>query len=61
MQNEEKLTMSIKEAAEWSGIGVRRLRELVKEPDCSFVLKIGNRTRIKTEQFKKYIHDVASV
>ena len=34
----EKANLTIKEAAEYSNIGINRIEELLKMPSCSFVL-----------------------
>lgn len=52
-----KLCLSIGEAAEYSGIGEARLRELIKEPRCNFVLRKGTQTLIKRGKFEKFIDE----
>lgn len=52
----EKLNITIEEAANYSGIGIHKIRELMKEKDCDFVLKVGtNKNLIKRIKFEKYI------
>lgn len=52
----EKLNITIEEAANYSGIGIHKIRELMKEKDCDFVLKIGTKKNlIKRARFEKYI------
>ena len=52
----EKLNITIEEAADYSGIGMHKIRELMKEKDCDFVLKIGSKKNlIKRVKFKKLI------
>ena len=52
----EKLTLSVEEAAAYSGIGINRIREIMNERDCDFVLKVGNRKAvIKRTKFERYI------
>ena len=56
----EKLNITIEEAANYSGIGIHKIRDLMKEKDCDFVLKIGTKKNlIKRAKFEKYIlaHD----
>lgn len=49
-----KLTLTIKEAAEYSGIGENKIRELCQSnPD--FVLRVGTKILIKRTQFEQYI------
>lgn len=53
---QEKLFLSIEEAAAYSGIGINKIRELTKESTCDFVLKIGVKKRlIKRKNFEKYM------
>ncbi len=52
----EKLNLTIEEAAVYSGIGVHKIRELLNEKNCDFVLKVGcKKTLIKRIKFEKYI------
>ena len=41
----EKLNLSIKEAAAYTGVGERRLREMCKAPNCDFCLHIGSKKK----------------
>jgi len=49
-----KLNLTIKETAAYSGIGINKLEELVKDPDCKFVLWKGSHKLIKRKQFEEY-------
>ncbi len=51
----EKLTLSLKEASEYSGIGINTIYRMVGNPNCSFVIKIGKTRRVKREAFEEYI------
>lgn len=52
----EKLNLTIEEAASYSGIGIHKIRELMTEKDCDFVLKVGiGKTLIKRLKFEEYI------
>lgn len=53
----QKLLLTIEEAAEYSHIGVHKIRALLEEKDCDFVLKKGACFLIKREKFEKYILD----
>lgn len=44
----EKLNLTIEEAAAYSGVGINKIREMMKEKDCDFVLKVG----IKKKSYK---------
>lgn len=56
-----KLNLTIEEAAAYSGLGDKKLRELVKSPKCPFVLKNGNKYLIKREKFEKWIENIEFV
>ena len=50
----EKLNLSFEEAAEYTGIGINKLREITKEPGCTFALHIGNKTLIKRKELELF-------
>lgn len=52
----QKLNMTVEEAAAYSGIGVNRIRELMNENDCDFVLRVGcKKALIKRSKFEKFL------
>lgn len=52
----EKLNLSVEEAAAYSNIGVHKIRELMAEKDCDFVLKVGSgKALIKKSKFERYL------
>lgn len=53
----QKLLLTVEEAAEYSNIGIHRIRDLLEEPDCDFVLRKGAYSLIKRVKFEKYILD----
>ena len=58
----EKYMLSIEEAAEYFGIGEKKLRKLVEEnPDKNFILMNGNRARIKRRLFEAYVDSLSAV
>jgi len=57
----EKQNLTIEEAAAYSNIGVKKLRELTADQNCPFVLWIGNRRLIKKKKFDKYVNDSYSI
>jgi len=61
VQIKDKVTLSIEEAAAYSGIGVNKIRELTKSPFCDFIICIGQKTLIKRELFEDYIKRATSV
>jgi len=57
----EKLILSAKEASLLSGIGIHRIEEMLRRPDCSFVVKKGNRVYVKRKLFIEYIDSATEV
>ena len=51
----EKVTLTIDEAAAYSGIGVNKIRELASDPRNRISLNIGRRTLIKRKEFEKLL------
>ena len=56
-----KLTLTIKEAAEYSNIGENKLRELTRMPHCPFLLMSGRNILIKRKAFEDYINNSSVV
>ena len=50
-----KLTLTIKEAAEYSNIGINKIDALLRTPNCPFVLYVGNKKLVKRKEFEQYI------
>ena len=50
-----KLTLTIKEAAEYSNIGINRIDTLLRQPNCPFVLYVGTKKLVKRKEFEHYI------
>ena len=57
----QKYTMTTKEAARYSGIGINRLRDIMNEPACPFVLYVGTRKLVRVEEFKRWLDTIYSV
>ena len=53
----EKVALTIKEAAEYSNIGINKLESLLRSPRCPFVLYVGKKKLVKRKEFEKYISD----
>ncbi len=52
-----KMTLTIKEAAEYSNIGINRIEQMLKHPNCPFVLYVGTKKLVKRKAFEQYISD----
>ena len=50
-----KMTLTTKEAAEYSNIGINRIDSLLRMPNCPFVLFVGTKKVIKRKEFEEYI------
>ncbi len=58
----DKYSLSIQEAAEYYGIGEKRLRSLIAEHyNESFILEIGSHVRIKRRLFEEYLDHATAV
>lgn len=52
----QKLMLTVKEASEYSNIGINTLDRMLRAPNCPFVLFIGTGKRlIKRKEFEEYI------
>ncbi len=51
----EKANLTIKEAAEYSNIGINRIEELLKMPSCSFVLYVEKKRLVKRREFELFL------
>jgi len=51
----EKLTLTIKEATEYSNIGINKIDALLRTPNCPFVLFVGTKELVKRKEFEEYI------
>ena len=52
---DRKMLLSIREAAEYSNIGINKIDELLKQPNCPFVLYVGTKKLVKRKAFEKFI------
>ena len=50
-----KITLKIREAAEYSNIGINKIDSMLKQPNCPFVLYVGTRKLVKRKEFEEYI------
>lgn len=51
----EKINLTVKEAAEYSNIGINRIDNMLNNPMCTFVLHVGRRRLVKRKEFEKYL------
>ncbi len=50
-----KMTLTIREAAEYSNIGINKIESLLRMPNCPFVLYVGTKRLVKRKEFKELI------
>ena len=50
-----KLTLSIKEASEYSNIGINKIDAMLKQPNGPFVLYAGSKKWVKRKEFEACI------
>ena len=56
-----KMLLSIREAAEYSNIGINKIDELLKQPNCPFVLFVGTKKLVKCKAFEAYIEGKVAI
>ena len=50
-----KMTLTIREAAEYSNIGINKIDSMLRTPNCPFVLLVGTKKLVKRKEFEEYI------
>ena len=50
-----KVTLTIREAAEYSNIGINKIDSLLRTPNCPFVLYVGTKKLVKRKEFEEFI------
>ena len=53
----EKLLLTIREAALYSNIDINRIDAMLREEGCPFVLFVGSRKLVKRREFENYISE----
>lgn len=51
----KKVTLTIKEAAEYSNIGINKIDAMLRTPNCPFVLFVGTKKLVKRKEFEEFI------
>lgn len=57
----ERVTITLEEAAAYTGIGVCKLREMSNEPGCDYVLWVGGRRLFKRRKLDEFLEKSFSV
>ena len=50
-----KVTLTIREAAEYSNIGINKIDSLLRTPNCPFVLYVGTKKLIKRKEIEEFL------
>ena len=50
-----KITLTIRDAADYSNIGINKIDSMIKQPNCPFVLYVRTRKLVKRKEFEEYI------
>lgn len=52
-----KMTLTTREAAEYSNIGINKIDSMLRTPNCPFVLYVGTKKLVKRREFEQFISD----
>ena len=52
---DRKMLLFIRGAAEYSNIGINKIDEMLKQPNCPFVLYVGTKKLVKRKAFEEFI------
>ena len=52
-----KMTLTIKEAAAYSNIGINKIESMLRSPNCPFVLFAGTKKLVKRREFEQFISE----
>lgn len=50
-----KLALTIREAAEYSNIGINKIDSMLRSPNCPFVLYVGTKKLVKRKEFEEFL------
>ena len=52
---DKKLNLTIRQAADYSNICINKINDMLRNPNCEFVLYVGNRKLVKRKEFEEYL------
>ena len=52
---DRKMLLSIREAAEYSNIGINKIDSMLRTPNCPFVLYVGTKKLVKRKEFEEFL------
>ena len=50
-----KVTLTVRETAEYSNIGINKIDSMLRTPNCPFVLYVGTKKLVKQKEFEQFI------
>ena len=50
-----KVTLTIREADEYSNIGINKIDSMLRTPNCPFVLYVGTKKLVKHKEFEEFL------
>ena len=50
-----KMTLTVREAAQYSNIGINKIDSMLRSPNCPFVLYVGTKKLVKRKEFEQFI------
>ena len=50
-----KTTLTIREAAEYSNIGINKIDSMLRTPNCPFLLYVGTKKLVKRKEFEEFL------
>lgn len=57
----ERATLNLEETAAYTGIGINKLRAMSEEPDCNYVIWLGNKRLFKRKKLEEYLDEAYSI
>ena len=51
----QKIALTIKEAAQYSNIGINKIDQMLRTPNCPYVLFVGTKKLVKRKEFEEFI------
>lgn len=57
----QKATLTLEEAASYTGIGINKLRNLSNDENCNFVLWNGSKRLLKREKLEVFLNHSYSI
>ena len=55
------MTLTIREAAEYSNIVINKLESMLGAPNCPFVLYVGRKKLVKRKAFEEFVYKTVNV